>query len=154
MIKTTRLHRPLTLALGLTTAFVLASCSQTDSAPTTSTPAPVATTPSAAPSTSAPTAHTEHSTAPSTPAGRRIDISVTGKRVTPAPATVNIAVGESLTIAVTSDHDDTLHSHGFDIEKDIKAGRQATITIKGAQPGVYEVELHEPELRILQVAVR
>jgi plastocyanin len=77
-----------------------------------------------------------------------------GKQVTPKPALVNIAVGESLTVTVTSDHNDTLHAHGFDIEKNIKPGLPVTVTIKGARPGVYEFELHHPELRLFQVAVR
>jgi hypothetical protein len=67
---------------------------------------------------------------------------------------VNLAVGRSLTIIVTSDRDNTLHAHGFNIERHIKAGQPLTITVKGTQPGVYEVELHHPELRLLQVAVR
>lgn len=67
---------------------------------------------------------------------------------------VNIAVGESLIIAVTSDHDDTLHAHGFNIEKNITAGQRLEITVKGALPGVYDIELHRVELRLLQVAVR
>jgi hypothetical protein len=85
---------------------------------------------------------------------RRIDISVKGKKVTPQPTMVNIAVGESLTVSVTSDHDNTLHAHGFDIEAPVKAGRRLDITVRGAQPGVYDIELHNPELRLLQVAVR
>ena len=145
----TRLQRPLTFALALTAAVVLASCSQTDSpiAPSART---TATTGAA---TIAATTHPANPS-PSTDAGRRIDITVTGKQVKPMPATVNIAVGESLTIAVTSDHNDTLHAHGFDIAKDIKAGQRLELTVKGAQPGVYDFELHRPELRLFQVAVR
>jgi plastocyanin len=127
-------------ALCLSAALVLASCSQTDpTAPTT-------------PSTSSPTP--AQTSTQSTPATRRIDITVKGKQVTPTPAVVNINVGESLTIAVTSDHNDQLHAHGFEIEKDIKAGHPLVITVRGAQPGVYDIELHNPELRLLQVAVR
>jgi len=55
---------------------------------------------------------------------------------------------------VTSDHDNTLHAHGFDIEKNVRAGQRAEATVKGAQPGVYEFELHDPELRLFQLAVR
>lgn len=158
MTNTTRLQKPLTLALGLTAALVLASCSQTDSpvvAPTTAPPAttgPTVTT--GPPATTSPAPSTSPSASPSTPAGRRIDITVKGKRVTPAPATVNIAVGQSLTIAVTSDQDNTLHAHGFEIAKDLKAGQRGEITIKGAQTGSFEFELHDPELRLFQVAVR
>ncbi len=72
----------------------------------------------------------------------------------PTPALVNLALGQSLTITVISDHDAPLHAHGFNIEENIKAGHRVTFTIKGAQPGVYEIELHSPELRLLQVAVR
>jgi len=79
---------------------------------------------------------------------------VTGKQVTPAPSLVNITVGESLTITVTTDRDNTLHAHGFDLEEDIKAGQELEITVKGNKAGVYDIELHDPELRVLQVAVR
>lgn len=148
----TGLRGPLTLALALTAAVVLASCSQTDGpvvALTTGAAPGAAAGPATSTATSSPTSH-----APSTSASRRIDITVTGKQVTPTPALINIAVGESLTIAVTSDRDDELHAHGFNIEKRIKAGQRLEITVKGAQPGVYDIELHQVDLRILQVAVR
>lgn len=150
-----RRRRPLALALVLTAAVVLSSCSQADS-PTVGQPtgAPGRTNPENSPANSSPTTSFPTSSAPSTSAGRRIDITVKGSQVTPKPGMVNIAVGESLTISVTSDHDDELHAHGFEIEQDIKAGQRLEVTVKGAKPGVYEVELHEPELRILQVAVR
>ena len=147
-----RFQWPLTVAAALTAAAVLASCSQTGNAvvaPTGQSATPSASTTAA---TSARTPPARPS--PSTSVGQRIEIIVTGKQVKPRPATVNIAVGELLTIAVTSDHDDTLHAHAFDIEKAVKAGQRLEITVKGAEPGVYEVELHDPELRLLQVAVR
>jgi hypothetical protein len=150
MTTTTRLRRPLALAFVLTVTVVLPSCSQAES-PIVGQPSatPVATSPSTSPASSSPT-----SDPPSTSAARRIDITVTGRQVTPKPATVNISVGESLTISVTSDQDNQLHAHGFDIEQDIKAGQQTEVTVKGAKTGVFEVELHEPELRLFQVAVR
>ncbi|MEO6142376.1 MAG: hypothetical protein ABIP19_00195 [Dermatophilaceae bacterium] len=145
-------RRPLAAALALAAAAALASCSQSSSV---SVPITGPTTASAT-STATGQATTPSPTNPSSPtsAGRRIDITVTGKQVSPKPATVNIAVGETLTIAVTSDHDDELHAHAFDIERGVKAGQPLEVTIKGARPGVYEVELHEPELRLFQVAVR
>ena len=59
-----------------------------------------------------------------TATGRTIAVTVTGKQVTPAPATVDLAVGETLTLTVTSDHDDQLHAHGFEIETG-RQGRRA-----------------------------
>lgn len=158
----TRLRgRPLSLALGLTAALALASCSQTppptatlsSTSPSSTSPSTTqpSTSPSVSPSSASPSSAPPAS--PSAPAGRRVEISVKGKQVTPAPATVSIAVGESLTLAITSDHDDTIHAHAFEIKKDIKAGKQAEITIKGGQTGTYEIELHSPALRLLQVAV-
>lgn len=152
--KMTPPRRPLAVAVALTTAALLASCSQSSSVtvpitgPTPTTAGPTSTATGMATSASP--------TTPSSPtsAGRRIDITVTGKQVSPKPATLNIAVGESLTVAVTSDHDNTLHAHGFDIERGVRAGQRLEVTIKGDQPGVYEFELHEPALRLFQVAVR
>jgi plastocyanin len=89
-----------------------------------------------------------------TATGRTLTVTVTGKQVTPAPATVDLAVGETLTLTVTSDHDDQLHAHGFEIERDVKAGVPTTVVLKGAEPGLYDVEMHHPELKLLSVAVR
>jgi heme/copper-type cytochrome/quinol oxidase subunit 2 len=74
--------------------------------------------------------------------------------VTPAPATVDLAVGERLILTVTSDHADQLHIHGFEVEEDLVAGTPTTVTVTGDQPGVYEVETHHPELRLMKIAVR
>jgi plastocyanin len=147
MTKTTWLKRHLALPLGLTAAVVLASCGQTDS-PAAAPPATQGNATTSAATTS------PASAAPSTSAGQRIDIRVTGKQITPAPATVKIAVGESLTVVVTSDHDDQLHAHGFgNLEKDVKAGKPLEVTVTGAQTGVFEFELHHPELLLFKVAV-
>ena len=89
-----------------------------------------------------------------TPAGRTITITVQGKKVTPAPQTVDLGVGESLTLVVTSDHDDEIHAHGFEVEGRLRAGQPSTITLTGKEPGLYDVETHEPALRLLMVAVR
>ena len=147
MTQMPRFNRPLALALGLSAALLLAACGQT------ATPAASPTgLPPGHPPTSAPT--TAPSTTPSQAAGKRLDISVKGKQVTPAPATVDLAVGESLTIAVTSDKANTLHAHGFEVEKKLTAGQPGEVTVKGGQTGTFEFELHDPELRLFTVAVR
>ena len=89
-----------------------------------------------------------------TPAGRVIDVTITGRKVTPAPTTVDLKAGEKLTLVVTSDHDDELHAHGFDVEGTLKAGTPSTVTLTGTEPGLYEVETHEPPLRLMMIAVR
>jgi hypothetical protein len=79
---------------------------------------------------------------------------VTGKRVTPAPARVDLSSGERLRLVITVDHDDQVHVHGFEVKRDLTAGEPVTIDLTGGEPGLYEVETHEPELRLLQVLVR
>jgi plastocyanin len=90
----------------------------------------------------------------STGSVKRLQVSVTGTTVTPAPAQVELPVGSTLELVVTSDHDDELHAHGFDAETEIKAGVPATLRLTATEPGSYEVETHEPALTLLTVAVR
>src|SRR5690242_16743306 len=127
--------------LGLT---VVASCGGSAPSSGDDTPGAPAASPSASPTGSTRGAAT----------GQTLTVTVTGKQVTPAPATVDLAVGETLTLTVTSDHDDQLHAHGFEIERDVKAGVPTTVVLKGAEPGLYDVEMHHPELKLLSVAVR
>lgn len=134
-------------------AAVLAACGagSTGSAPPSTAPAAGGTsgttpaTPSATPSP-APSAPTR--------SGRQLAISVTGRSIDPPPAQVDLGVGETLTLTVTIDHDDLLHAHGFEIEKTLTAAAPTTIVLTGAEPGVYEVETHEPALTLLTIAVR
>lgn len=85
---------------------------------------------------------------------RTITIQVRGRTVTPAPAVVDLARGQMLRLVVTCDHDDELHAHGFQAETALRAGEPATIELTGDQPGRYEVETHDPALRLLVVQVR
>ncbi|WP_442277097.1 hypothetical protein [Terrabacter sp. 2TAF16] len=88
-----------------------------------------------------------------TASGRTVDVTVTGSTITPAPATIPLKVGETINVTVTSDHDDEVHAHGFEVEKEIKAGVPVTLQLTGDVPGVYEVEMHHPALTLLQIAV-
>ncbi len=113
---------------------------------TTATPSTTAITSTATPSTTGSTG--------STAAGRSLLITVTGSTVTPKPTRVDLAVGATLTLVVTSDHDDQLHAHGFDVEAKLTAAKPTTIVLTGTDPGVFEVETHHPALTLVTVAVR
>jgi|SRR5690242_4206185 plastocyanin len=130
------------------TVLTLAGCSS-------GTPAPAATTPATTPSSSSSSSSsTAPATTSTTSSGRTLAVTVTGSKVDPAPAQVDLPVGQTLTITVTSDHNDELHAHGFDVEVPLKAGVPTSITLTGKEPGVFEVETHEPSLTLLTVAVR
>ena len=89
-----------------------------------------------------------------TGAVKRVEVSVTGSTVTPPPAQVEVPIGTTLQLVVTSDHDDELHAHGVDAEATLKAGVPTTLTLTPTEPGVYVVETHEPPLTLLSIAVR
>ena len=137
----------LSYAAGLALGASLTACGGSPSTSSTSpTQSPAPTSSPATPSTAAPSQ--------SSSTGRTLAVTVLGKKVTPAPSTVDLEVGEKLTLTVTDDQDNVLHIHGFDIEKDLVAGQPLTVTLTGKQPGTYEVETHHPELRLLKIAVR
>ena len=139
-------------AAGLALTLALSACGGEDAAaPGTSTSSSPASSSSSVSPSSSPSSSSSSSPAAQ---GRGLNITITGKKVTPAPGTVDLAVGEKLTLVVTSDHDDQLHVHGFDVEEELRAGVPTTVTVTGKDPGVYEVETHEPALRLLKIAVR
>lgn len=148
--------QPVSYAVGLALAASLAACGGSPSVDATSeTSSRAATQAPTQASTQAPTqAPTQATTAaPTQKSPKRMVITITARKVVPAPSTVSIGVGESLMLVVTSDHDNTLHAHGFDVEQDLVAGRQTTVTLTGKTAGSYEVETHDPELRLLVVDV-
>ena len=154
-----RLRRAsLALPAAAASALLALACS-CSSAPTASGDAtsgtPSGTASTAAPSTSdGVTTSSPGTSAPAAAADRTITISVQGKKVTPAPSRIEMRSGQTLRLVVTSDHDDELHAHGFDVERELTAGQATTVDLTGAAPGLYEVETHHPELRLLQVVVR
>jgi heme/copper-type cytochrome/quinol oxidase subunit 2 len=110
------------------------------------------------PMTSSGTSSASASAAPSTssvPANRVVDrVSITGNQVTPSPGNLDVPLGKTLRLIVTSDHDDQLHAHGFNVEVNLKAGQPTTLDLKATTPGVYEIETHHPPLTLLHVVVR
>jgi plastocyanin len=79
---------------------------------------------------------------------------VTGSEVTPAPATVDVKAGCAVRLAVTADRTSEVHVHVVNIERPITAGKPLTVEFTPTQPGVYEVELHDPDLLLVKLAVR
>lgn len=111
---------------------------------------------STGPSSASTTASTSASPSASTSAetGKRLQITVSGKQVSPAPGTFELRVGEKLTLTVTSDVANELHVHGFDVEQELKPNRPATLELVGKDQGTFEVETHEPELLLTKITVR
>jgi hypothetical protein len=145
---------PLTVAVSAL-LLTLTACSSGTPSPaessgtTTSTPVP-STAASSGTSSASPSASPSATAA----ADQTVEIAVRGKKVTPAPHRVEVSSAQTLRLVVTIDHDDELHAHGYDVERELVAGQPTTIDLTGAAPGLYEIETHHPELRLLQVVVR
>jgi hypothetical protein len=124
--------------LGVAVAAVLSGCAGT-AAPTE---------PSASES-SAPSSDA----APSSAAGQRIEVEVSGGQVTGDTGRVPVAPGTAVTVVVTSDVADVAHLHGYDVEVELTPGQSAELTFDATIAGVFELELHEAGTVLLTVQV-
>ena len=129
----------------LPAVLLLAGCAGTDPAASADPPSSSAVAPSGSAAGSATPAAEE--------SGRRIEAVVEGGRVSGDTGRVPVAVGETVTLVVTSDAADEVHVHGYDLTAQVVAGRPATLTFPTDVPGVFEVELHEAGTRLLSLQV-
>jgi hypothetical protein len=83
-----------------------------------------------------------------------IVVSVKDDKASPKTHRVKVAVGSPVRILVSSDVDDEVHVHGYDIEREISAGQSVTIDFTADQTGLFEVETHESGLLLLQLQVQ
>ena len=86
--------------------------------------------------------------------GTRIEVTLEDGKVTPSGDRVAVTAGEPITFVVTADAPGELHVHSAEgTEIEFEPGTsEHEVTI--AQPGVVEVELHDPELIVVQLEVR
>jgi plastocyanin len=81
---------------------------------------------------------------------------VSGNDVTPAPTTIDARPGEVIALTLTSDRGGELHVHAADPETEVEIApgtKTYTFTVT-EQPGVYEVELHDPDLLLFEIKVQ
>lgn len=114
----------------------------------------------AASSTSAPSEErTTSSTSPgastsTTAAGRVITVVVSGGKVEGGFRREKVKLGESIVLRVMSDTADEVHVHGYDKKVDVAAGGTADVSFTADIPGVFEVELEERKLTLLDLEIR
>jgi heme/copper-type cytochrome/quinol oxidase subunit 2 len=66
---------------------------------------------------------------------------------------VTVKSGEQVRLTVTSDVDDEVHVHGYNLMQDVAPDRPATITFQANVPGVFEVELEHLGKQLLTFQV-
>lgn len=126
---------------------VLVACGDDDSADTIETSTPVT-----APEDeeSAPTEATETTAVPAE--GTLIEVTVTDGNVD-GGGRHRVPVGETVTLRVTSDVADHVHLHGYDVLVDVAAGETAELTFDATIPGVFEAELEDARIPLVELEV-
>lgn len=83
-----------------------------------------------------------------------VTVTIAGGTVTPAPGTVEVPVGEDVTLDVTSDVAEEVHVHGYDKTLDLEPGETASLTFTADIPGVFEVELEGAGTLLFELEVQ
>ena len=84
-------------------------------------------------------------------------VTVVGKTVTGVPTRITVSPGEKVKLVVTADRTSELHVHAADpeVETHTEKGQPVTVEFDAKkEPGLYEVEMHEPDLLLFQVQVK
>lgn len=119
--------------------------SQAATSPTT---APTATSTSSPPTSPSPTPTEEERDR-----AVEIRVSVADGKVEPATRRVEVDRDSQVRLLITSDVDDEVHVHGYDIAATLEAGRTTTVELVADQRGIFEVETHDSGLTLLQLQV-
>lgn len=75
-----------------------------------------------------------------------------GKRQT-GPVRLIVKAGEEIVLRVTSDRDDELHLHGYDLSLPLAAGEPAELRFRAEHSGRFEAELHRSHLELATLEV-
>ena len=83
-----------------------------------------------------------------------IEITLEGDTVSPMGERIEVALGEPVRLVVTADREGSLHVHSTpEQEVDFTEGTSEHEIVLD-QPGIVEVESHDPDLVVLQLEVR
>jgi heme/copper-type cytochrome/quinol oxidase subunit 2 len=82
-----------------------------------------------------------------------VEIRVTGDQVQTAERRVKVPLGSQVRLEVTADRADEVHLHGYDRKVDIEPGTPAVLEFQADTPGVFEVELEEASLKLVELQV-
>jgi FtsP/CotA-like multicopper oxidase with cupredoxin domain len=125
----------------------------------TSTPGPQASASPAATSPSGPSSPGASATSSASPNAANtltIKITIANGKTDPSGEKINVHVGETVVMNVTSDSDDEIHAHtgGNGYELEVKANEPTTGTFTVPSPGSFEVESHHLEKIIVILNAR
>jgi hypothetical protein len=87
------------------------------------------------------------------PAATLIELTVAGGQVAGGVKHVQVDVGKSVTIRITSDVAEELHLHGYDLKRDLTPGSPVELTFTADIPGVFDIELEHSGLKVADLQV-
>jgi plastocyanin len=136
---------------GVLAGMALTGCTSAPASPTSPSPEVTSATPSPAasssPSSSASATASPSPSESSAADAVTIDITIADGQVTPNGKKIDIDVGQTIVLNVTSDQHDEVHAHtegdGFELE--VPAGKKVSGEFTINSPGSYEVESHHLE---------
>jgi hypothetical protein len=141
-------HRRATAVL-LTATLLIGACGDDDDQPATSD----TTTTSAAPTTADDGDETTTTTRPAPEEDEStIEVTVSGGSVT-GGGRHRVPLGHTVNLRVTSDQADEVHLHGYDLAVDLEAGSPAVLTFDATIPGVFEAELHDAAIVLVELEI-
>jgi hypothetical protein len=116
----------------------------TEPAVTTTAPTETETTPAETETTPAP---------PAQPKPKTVTVRVVGGVPQGGIARPKVKEGDRVVIVVRADAGESVHVHGYDVERAITPGKPVRLPIDATIPGRFEVELHHPDAVIAVLTV-
>ena len=89
----------------------------------------------------------------SSPVVHTIAIRVASGKVMSGGGRIRVPRGTPVRITVTSDSADEVHVHGYNEDVLVAAGGTAVLEFRASIPGIFEVELHHQDLRLVSLIV-
>ena len=126
-------------------ALGLAGCGGDDSDVADTTEPAVTTTAPPATETTTETATTPAETTPATPKPTTVTIRVVGGVPQGGIARPKVTKGDRVVIVIESDAGESVHVHGYDVERTITPGKPVRLPLTATIPGRFEVEMHHPD---------
>lgn len=93
-------------------------------------------------------------TTPSQPEPKTVEIAYRDGEVQVERSPVMVTLGEQVVLEVGSDVADHVHVHGYDLMTEVGPGGPSTLEFTAELPGVFEVELEDAGVRLVELQVQ
>lgn len=148
--------RTIVLVVAAVSILAVAGCGGDESSPEAATTDQI-TTVETAPTTTqetTPAPTTPTTTTPAKPKPKTIVIVVDQGRPRGGIKRPKLEKGEKVVLVVRADAGESLHIHGYDVEKPVTPGKPVRVPLTATIPGRFEVELHHPDSLLAVLEVR